>query len=248
LETELFGRFFEVEDRHWWFVGRRRIVLDQLGRCLASRDRARPFPAAACRRVLDIGCGTGGVLAHLGPFGRAYGIDPSSEAAGYCRKRGVEMSLASGLDLPFPDQTFDAVLALDVIEHVDDDVGMLREARRVLRPGGVAVLTVPALPWLWSSHDDVNHHRRRYLRRTLEQAVRAGGLKPVKVSYYNALLLPLAVTRKVVHRLNGTGDHLESLPGPANGVLRGVLGAERPLIRRMDLPLGASLVCTARRV
>ncbi|MCS7072820.1 MAG: hypothetical protein NZM00_15050, partial [Anaerolinea sp.] len=114
--------------------------------------------------------------------------------------------------------------------------------------GGIVVITVPALPWLWSSHDDVNHHRRRYLRRTLEETVRAANLEPVKVSYYNALLLPLAVTRKVVHRLNGTGDHLETLPGPLNGVLRGVLGAERPLIRRGDLPIGASLVCTARRI
>lgn len=235
LETELFGRFYEVEDRHWWFVGRRRIVLDQLARY------GKHGP------ILDIGCGTGGILTHLERFGWAYGIDPSPEAAGYCRERGVRMALASGLELPFADETFQAVLALDVIEHVDDDVGLLREARRVLRPGGTAVITVPALPWLWSSHDDVNHHRRRYMRSTLERAVRAGGLEPVKTSYYNVLLLPLAATRKVVHRLNGTGDHLETLPGPANGVLRTILSAELPAIRRWDIPLGASLVCTAHR-
>lgn len=248
METELFGRFFAVEDRHWWFVGRRQIVFDQLARHIPPADARVPGGAEGCRRVLDLGCGTGGVLAQLGVFGRAYGIDPSPEAATYCHKRGLPVALASGLNLPFPDRTFEAVLALDVIEHVDDDVGILREARRVLRPGGIVVITVPALPWLWSSHDDVNHHRRRYLRRTLEETVHAADLEPVKVSYYNALLLPLAVTRKVVHRLNGTGDHLETLPGPLNGVLRSVLGAERPLIRRRDLPIGASLVCTARRI
>jgi SAM-dependent methyltransferase len=248
LETELFGRFFEVEDRHWWFVGRRRIVLDQLTRAIPRADACYPGGPDRHRRVLDIGCGTGGVLAHLGEFGKAYGIDPSPEASRYCHERGLPIALGSGMDLPYRDQTFEAVLALDVIEHVDDDVRLLREARRVLRPGGVAVLTVPALPWLWSSHDVVNHHYRRYVRSTLEAAVCAAGLAPEKVSYYNSLLLPLAVTRKVMHRMNGTGDHLESLPGPANGVLRAILGAEQPLIGKVDLPIGASLVCTARRI
>lgn len=235
METELFGRFYEVEDRHWWFVGRRRIVIDQLHRFGASGP------------ILDLGCGTGGVLAHLGGFGPAFGIDPSPEAVGFCRQRGLPVALASGMELPFADSTFGAALALDVIEHVEDDVAILREMYRVLRPGGVAVLTVPALPWLWSSHDEVNHHYRRYVRKTLYRAICESGLRPIRVSYYNALLLPLAVTRKVLHRMNGTGDHLETLPEPANSVLRGILGAERPLIRRWDLPLGASLVCTARR-
>lgn len=235
METELFGRFYEVEDRHWWFVGRRRIVLDQL-----EQHGGRG-------RILDLGCGTGGVLAHLDDYGEAYGIDPSPEATRFSHERGLAIALASGLNLPFADQTFDAVLALDVIEHVDDDVGLLREVQRVLRPGGILVVTVPALPWLWSSHDDVNHHRRRYMRGSLARSIRAAGLEPVKISYYNALLLPLAVTRKVVHRMNGTGDHLETLPGPVNAMLRSVLSAELPAIRRWDIPLGASLVCTARR-
>jgi SAM-dependent methyltransferase len=237
LETELFERFFEVEDRHWWFVGRRRIVLDQLAR-FGRRGR-----------ILDLGCGTGGVLTHLGALGDACGIDPSPEAAQYCHRRGLQMALGSGLELPYRDQSFDAVLALDVIEHVQDDIGLLREARRVLRPGGIAVLTVPALPWLWSSHDVVNHHFRRYMRGTLEKSVCGAGLEPMWTSYYNALLLPLAATRKVLHRMNGAGEHhLEVLPGPANTMLRSVLSAERPAIRRWQLPLGASLVCTARRV
>lgn len=199
-------------------------------------------------RLLDLGCGTGGVLKHLHRFSPAVGIDPSSEATGYCHQRSLSVAQASGTHLPFADGSFGAVLALDVIEHVDDDVALLREARRVLRPGGVAVLTVPALPWLWSDHDVVNHHRRRYVRRTLERSVRAAGLEMVKESYYNALLLPLAATRKVLHRMNGGGEHhLEDLPGPLNAGLRGVMGLERPLIARLDLPFGASLVCTARR-
>ena len=237
MDTVLFDKFFEVEDRHWWFVGRRKIVLDQLA-------QHGPF-----KRILDLGCGTGGVLAHLDPLGWSVGIDPSEEARHYCRERGVPMAQASGADLPFADQTFDGMLALDVIEHVEDDVALLREARRVLTPDGVLIVTVPALPWLWSDHDVVNQHYRRYVRSTLRRSLCAAGLEPVKVSYYNAFLLPLAVLRKVAHRVNGGGEHhLETVPGPANGVLQGVLTAERPLIRRVDLPVGASLICAARRV
>jgi SAM-dependent methyltransferase len=198
-------------------------------------------------RILDLGCGTGGVLQHLGAHGDALGLDPAPEAARYCRRRGVPMLLGSGLELPFADASFDAVLALDVIEHVPDDVAMLREARRVLRPDGVLIVTVPALPWLWSAHDDVNHHYRRYTLATLRRSLQAGGFRPARASYYNAVLLPLAIARKWVNRLAGGDEHhLEDLPAPLNALLRGVLGLERRVIDRRDLPLGASLIAAAR--
>ena len=134
MDTLLYDRFFDTEDRHWWFVGRRRLVTDLLA----------GFGARG--RILDLGCGTGGVLQHLQGLGDAVGLDPAPEAARYCRRRALPMVLGSGLELPFADGSFDAVLALDVIEHVPDDVAMLREARRVLRPGGTLVVTVPSLP------------------------------------------------------------------------------------------------------
>src|SRR5262245_61971007 len=158
-------------------------------------------------RLLDLGCGTGGVLPHLAPYGEAIGLDPAPEAAKYCRQREVPMVVGSGLELPFADGSFDAVLALDVIEHVADDVALLREARRVLRPGGVLLVTVPALPWLWSSHDDVNHHFRRYTLTTLQQSLGRGGFRRERVSYYNATLLPLAIARKFIQRLARDDEH-----------------------------------------
>jgi len=237
LDSALYDRFFDTEDRHWWFVGRRRLVTDLLRR------------GGAGGRMLDLGCGTGGVLQHLGDFGEALGLDPAPEAAGYCRRRGVPMVVGSGLELPFADGSFDAVLALDVIEHVADDVALLQEARRVLRPGGVLLVTVPALPWLWSAHDDVNHHYRRYTLATLRRSLRAGGFRPARVSYYNALLLPLAIARKFLQRLGGSDEHhLEDLPRPLNAALRGVLGLEGAVIGRRDLPIGASLIAAARPV
>jgi SAM-dependent methyltransferase len=235
LDTALYDRFFDTEDRHWWFVGRRRLVTDAL-----ARTRVRG-------RILDLGCGTGGVLAHLGEFGTALGLDPAPEAARYCKRRDVPMVVGSGLALPFADASFDAILAQDVIEHVPDDVALLREVQRVLRPGGVLLVTVPALPWLWSSHDDVNHHYRRYTLRTLEESLRAGGFRSGKVSYYNSLLMPLAIARKFFQRLAGGDEHhLEDLPGPLNGLLRGILTAEGHVIHRRSLPVGASLIAAAR--
>lgn len=237
MDSELYDRFFDTEDHHWWFVGRRRLVTDLLGQ------------VGAHGRILDLGCGTGGVLQHLGVFGKAIGLDPAPEAAVYCRRRNVPMVVGSGLDLPFADASFDAVLALDVIEHVADDIALLREARRVLRPGGVLVLTVPALPWLWSAHDDVNRHYRRYTLGSLREALHSGGFRGRRVSYYNAILLPLAIARKFVNRVGGSDEHhLEDLPGPLNSALRGVLGLEGRVISRRSLPLGASLIAAARPV
>jgi SAM-dependent methyltransferase len=234
VDSELYDRFFATEDRHWWFVGRRRLVTDLL-RQVQARGR-----------ILDLGCGTGGVLQHLGVFGDAIGLDPAPEAALYCRRRDVPMVVGSGMDLPFASASFDAVLALDVIEHVPDDVALLREAHRVLRPGGVLVVTVPALPWLWSAHDDVNHHYRRYTLSTLRRSFRAGGFGPRKISYYNATLLPLAIARKFISRFGGSDEHhLEDLPTPLNATLRGILGFEGRVIRRRVLPLGASLIAAA---
>jgi SAM-dependent methyltransferase len=235
LDSELYDRFFDTEDRHWWFVGRRRLVTGLLRR------------AGVSGRILDLGCGTGGVLQHLGAFGSAVGLDPAPEAAVYCRRRSLPMVVGSGLHLPFADASFDAVLALDVIEHVADDIALLQEARRVLRPGGVLVVTVPALPWLWSAHDDVNRHYRRYTWATLRRSLQDGGFRPLKLSYYNALLLPLAMARKVIHRIGGSDEHhLEDLPAPLNATLRAILSLEGSFIRRRDLPIGASLIAAAR--
>jgi SAM-dependent methyltransferase len=237
VDSQLYDRFFDTEDRHWWFVGRRRLataLLEQTG---------------ARGRILDLGCGTGGVLQHLGSFGDAIGLDPAPEAAQYCKRRDVPMVVGSGMDLPFADSSFDIVLALDVIEHVPDDVALLREAQRVLRPDGVLLVTVPALPWLWSAHDDVNHHYRRYTMTTLRESLTAGGFRPQRISYYNGVLLPLAIARKFINRFGGSDEHhLEDLPAPLNSTLRGILSLEGRVLRRRDLRLGASLITTAQPV
>jgi SAM-dependent methyltransferase len=240
MDSSLYELFYALEGEHWWFQGRKDIVLSLLGR---YRPCERP-------RLLDVGCGTGGMLEEFAAYGDTLGLDAAPEAAHFCAQRHVAMVLASGTDLPFDACSFDVVSALDVIEHVDDDRAILHEMWRTCRPGGLLLLTVPAYQFLWSSHDDLNHHKRRYVLPDLASRLGETGFRPLKLSYYNSLLMPAAIARKYALRArhNGTASHLERLPGPLNAALRSILALERPILSRTNLPVGASLICAAARV
>ena len=231
MRPEAFAEMRALEERHWWFRGRRRLV-----RALLRRAGAAPGA-----RLLDAGCGTGGNLAAFGP-GR--GIDPAREAVEACRARGLDV-VQGGLEaLPFGDGEFDLILATDVLEHVDDDAAALRELRRVAAAGALLVVTVPAHPRLWSAHDVALHHRRRYRRAELVARVRAAGWDPVVVTWWNALLLPLIA---VARRRGGEGTDHDRTPGWANGVLELPLRVEAWLVGRgVDLPFGVSLAVAAK--
>ncbi|HLZ71427.1 MAG TPA: class I SAM-dependent methyltransferase [Dehalococcoidia bacterium] len=240
MDAALYEQHQRLEDTHWWFLGRRHLVLREL------RRHAGPDPGP----ILDVGCGTGGMLPHLQRIAPAVGLDSAEEAAQACRRRDVAFVHGWGPRLPFADGSFGTITALDVIEHVSDDTGMLRELHRVLRPGGLLLITVPAYQFLWSQHDEFNHHQRRYRRRTLQRAVRRAGFGIARLSYYNTLLFPAAVARKAMMRFqrgSGPVSHLEELPTPLNALLRGVMLREEPIVARWDLPFGASLICAARR-
>jgi SAM-dependent methyltransferase len=240
MDPSLYEQHFRLEDHHWWFVARRRLVLQELAR----HGGESPGP------ILDLGCGTGGMLTYLRTFASSVGVDSAPEAAEACRTRGVPFALGWGTQLPFRDGTFGTVTALDVIEHVPDHVGILNEIHRVLRPGGLLLATVPAYQFLWSRHDELNHHQRRYRRSRLRAVLEATDFHIVKLSYYNMLLFPAAVLRKALMRFSraeGPASHLDEVPGPINTLLTGILVGERPLVRRWDLPFGASIICAARR-
>src|SRR3954449_934214 len=158
----------EIDERHWWWVGRRRILRDQI--------RRLALPAGAS--LLDAGCGSGADLEMLSEFGAVSGIDLSEQAAAHARERGVgEVRVGPIEELPWAEASFDLVTCLDVLEHIRDDRGALRELRRVTRPSGRLVLTVPAYQVLWSAHDVDNGHCRRYGRRALREAAREAGWK-----------------------------------------------------------------------
>src|SRR3954468_1350398 len=154
-----------LDERHWWYRGRRAV----LNAVLAGVDLP-PRP-----EILDAGCGSGRTLDELARLGHASGIELNPFGVRAARERGHEVGEAPVEAIPHPDESFDLVTCLDVIEHTDDDVRALRELRRVTRPGAAAIVSVPASPRLWSQHDEANEHRRRYTRRTLEAAAENAG-------------------------------------------------------------------------
>jgi SAM-dependent methyltransferase len=234
----------EIEDRHWWYRGRRRIIDEVLRRLELGRDA----------RILDAGCGSGRNMVELARYGTVTGIELAPASVEVARARGAGEVVAGSLAeaLPFEDGSFDFAVSLDVIEHLDDDRAVLGELRRVIRPQGQLLVTVPAYQWLWSSHDVINHHRRRYTRPTLLAAARDAGWEPVRTTHFNALLLPAAIAHRSLERVrppkDGATSDLESTPDWLNGALERPLHAEaRVIARGRRIPAGLSLLALLRR-
>lgn len=234
---------YEVEGKHWWFLGRRKIIESFIERICRDLGKRKP-------RILDVGCGTGANLQMLSNFGVAEGVDVSAEALDFCRARGlakVEQGAAEAL--PFEDASFDLVTGLDVVEHLDDDVAGLKEMRRVLRPRGRALLFVPAFMFLWGVQDDISHHRRRYTLPELKRRLADAGFEVERATYANiTFFLPILLGR-VIMRLTGVRPASENniTIGALNGFLGWILGAESWWLRRMNFPFGVSIVCVAQR-
>lgn len=242
MDTHTYPILFTVEQSHWWHIGRRRIIASFVEEiCRRVTDR-RP-------RILDVGCGTGANLLMLSQYGDAEGVDISQDALAFCRDRGLDkVRLGAGEKLPYDDGTFDLVTALDVVEHMDDDLAGLKEMRRVLRPGGRVLLFVPTFMFLWGLQDDVSHHRRRYrlsqLRRVLEEA----GFEIERTTYANiTFFLPILLIRQLM-RVTGIKAESENNINISafNGVLGKLFGAESWILRYMNLPFGVSGLCVAR--
>lgn len=240
---------YHLEDSHWWYTGMRAITLGLLQACGACAS-------GAALRVLDAGCGTGGMLPYLRRFGEVWGIDLSPFALPYAQCRaagcdGIYLARASVTALPFAGEVFDLVTSFDVIYHLDvaDDVAALKEFYRVLRPGGVLLLRVPAYDRLRGAHDRVVHTRHRYTRSELRRKLECAGFAVERLSHANILLLPLAVAKRILEGVAGATARSDVQPAhPAvNAVLRASLLLETQVIRRLDLPAGLSVIAVARR-
>jgi SAM-dependent methyltransferase len=245
MDEVAYRQFIELEESHFWFVGRRRIFFHLLDRELNGRRGAS---------VLDVGCGAGGMLEPLSRYGEVTGIDTSAELVDFCHERGFErVRVGSAYELPADPGSVDLVTLFDTIEHVPDDGRVLAECRRVLAPGGLVFISVPAYQFLYANNDRVAHHQRRYAARQLRRKLEAAGLTPTKVTYFNALLfpviLPAVLAKKLQERLTGPSERTNlshPVPPALNRLLAATMSAERHVLARTSLPFGHSIIAIAR--
>lgn len=241
MERDEIVRLAEHDEAYWWHVARRLIVQHALSRC-----SLRPTD-----RVLDVGCGTGATSAELAKRAHTVACDFSGDALRYARERGLDVARADATVLPFPDQSFQLVVALDVVEHLDDDAAALREFMRVLKPGGHLLLTVPAYQRMWSAHDEALGHRRRYSRNGMVAAVRGAGLAVEFASYMMASILPAAALVRWVGGLQPRDGPARSsyvrVPAAVNALIGRIVGLEGTLLDHTRLPFGLSVIVVASR-
>lgn len=241
MDRIVYERMAAHDTTHWWYRARRDILADYL-------TRWGDLPHGA--HILEIGCGTGHNLPMLARFGEIDAIEIDETAGAKASERlGKPVGTA-----PLPELTgvepgsYDLVAVLDVIEHVEDDVAALKAIAAALKPGGKILITVPAHQWMWSAHDVVNHHKRRYSKRAFEGLLEEAGLRGEKLGYFNSLLFPVAVAARFAGKLMGKDDSDDSPPPkPLNTLFEAIFRLERHLVGRMPLPPGLSLITLASK-
>ena len=241
MERLAYREMAELDQKHWWYRARRKVLAD-----LIRREVAPPPDA----RILEIGCGTGHNFEVLKQFGSVDAIELDDESRAIAERRLGRTIMTSPLpELAGVRDDYDVIAALDVIEHIDDDAAALAAIATKLRPGGKFVMAVPAHRWMWSAHDVVNHHKRRYSKAGLKRLIQGSPLKLEKIGYFNSLLFPLAVAQRLASKARGRDDAEVKLPSaPLNKTLEAVFGTERHLVGRFPLPPGLSLFAVASAI
>jgi SAM-dependent methyltransferase len=240
MNADEYTKMFELEDHYWWFVGRRDLALRLFDK----------YRVNVGRPMLDVGCGTGVVLRELEARGKPVGLDMSPLALGYCGKRGLSRLVrGDGTKLPLRSQTVGGIIGLDIFEHIEDDEAAFAEAFRVLAPGQILVMSVPAFMSLWGPHDVALHHFRRYRRNELRRKLERAGFEVQRVTYSVFFLFPIVVLWRILEkRKPGPAKaSLVAVPGWANRLLIGLQRLESALLQRLDLPWGSSVVAVARK-
>jgi ubiquinone/menaquinone biosynthesis C-methylase UbiE len=237
-----YERMYRYEDHYWWFVSRRELV--------ESLVRQLPLPADAV--IVDVGCGTGATAAQMQKYGRVIGVDISPLALAWSQQRGLShLLLAAAEKLPIAVESVDVIIATDILEHLDDDVAVLKEFYRTLKPGGYVVATVPAYSILWSEHDLALMHRRRYVARVLAQRSRAAGFEIVRLTYALFFLFPLALVMRLLKRRPPPEKEPEAqlppLPEWLNRLLIRFQRIETAMLKYVRFPWGVSVVAVLRK-
>jgi len=239
MERLVYDRMAELDERHWWYRARRE-VLDAL-----IRRVVRPPKNA---QILEIGCGTGHNFAMLAEFGHVDALELDDQVRSFAEKRLGRAIMSAPLPklAGVPKRGYDLIGAFDVIEHIDDDAAALASIATRLKPGGKFIMTVPAHAWMWSAHDVVNHHKRRYSKRSLRRLIKGSPMRLESIGYFNSLLFPAAIAERLASKARGKEDADLKLPAaPLNTALERTFAAERHLVGRVPLPPGLSLYAVA---
>ena len=254
MNRDEYAQMFRLEDRHFWFTARRDLLVRALTQFPPPLPPSSITGAQSERPLfLDVGCGTGGTLDKLAALGTVVGVDVEPLALQFCQERGhTHLACASATRLPFAPNTFSAVIALDVVEHIADDKSAVSEICRVLAPGGLLFLTVPAYQGLWSGHDVALMHQRRYVARQMRGLLHEAGFEIPHLTYtVSALLPPVWLWRGLQKRFTrpGTPPRADAAvtPEPINGLLRGLLSWEGRLSLRAPMPFGLTVFAIARK-
>lgn len=230
------------EDSYWWHTGRMDIINKQLKKIAQKKYNLK---------ILNIGCGTGGTIPTLEKYGEVTNIDISSEALKFLKMKGYKGKLIKDHRLPFNDCSFDLVVALDVLEHIDQDRLSLDEWRRVLKSNGRILITVPAYEFLWSGHDTSLHHKRRYTRNRLDWDLKKSSFTKVKSSYMITFSFFLVVGFRLLYKLSGKkmteNTSYVNIPSMINILFDRLLKTEATLLRYINLPFGTSVLGIYRK-
>ena len=244
MQQHTYAIMDEVEGSHWWFVGRRAILESFLNPIIQNLKSKIQNP-----KILDIGCGTGANLEMLSAYGEAEGVDVSDDALEFCRRKGLKAQKGLAEKLPYNDEAFDLTTALDVVEHLDDDIAGLKEMHRVTKRGGYSLIFVPAFMWLWGVQDDISNHRIRYTKKQIVERLRRAGYEVERATYANWTFFTPILTGRILMRVTRIKPASENniTISALNGVFGRLFAAERFWLRHFDMPLGVSIVIVAKK-
>lgn len=244
MDIDAYAEMIELQDQHWWFVGRQKVIESFL-------DMEKMAKAGS--QVLEIGCGVGGNVNLLGGSASYLGIDMHLPAVEYCKEKYPQHNFNCSRIEDMPDElkssNFNSIYFLDVLEHLDQDLEVLKSARFFLQIDGKMLITVPAFNFLWSPHDEFVHHVRRYTKNSLKLTLEKAGYKVERISYFNYILFPLALIQRIGMKLTRKklSKHISTPPYLINTFFERVFAFEARLLKFVNLPVGLSIIAVASR-
>lgn len=244
MEQHTYGIMNDVEGKHWWFVGRR-AILESFLQGIIEKSKIENRKS----KILDVGCGTGANLEMLANFGESEGVDVSDDALEFCRLKNLKATKGLAEKLPFADESFDVVTALDVVEHLDDDIAGLKEMHRVLKTGGKTLIFVPAFMWLWGVQDDISNHRIRYTKAQIVERLEKAGFEIERATYANWTFFAPILAGRTIMKITGIKPESENNVNVSalNGIFGKIFSAERLWLKNFNFPFGVSIVIVAKK-